>query len=625
VDTPRVYRLTHAQWEASVQQLLDLEEPSGLSSTFVGDPLAGGFSNNADALKVGALLFQDYQRAAESLALELVVDPDRYARVVPQDEREGGIAFEAQLEAEDAEATTGQAYDEEYCLWSNGTLWVDVEVPSAGAYTVSAQVRGTDCGDGVGALTSLYVGEELLVDQVEVVSQQVLSASTTLGGGSHRVTLQFHNDCYDPDAGVDRNLWIDWIRVDGETSQSLSGEAEARAWIADFGQQAFRRPLTEDEIDAYLALFEQGPDVVDSGDAFSDGVRVVVQAMLQAPHFLYRIESGAAGRPLDGWEAAAKLSYTLWNAPPDEELLADVERLKQPEVLREHAERMVQDPRAYGPLVDFHAELFHVDDYVNITKDDEAFGAEMPDWMAQEFRAYSEEVFFTEGAGLSRFLTADYTVANGPLAALYGETGGDDFARIELDGSQRAGVLTQAGFLMAFAESEQSNPIRRGVFINEALLCTELPPPPDEATGLPPQEDGTNRDRVEAHTGLGTCGEGCHSTLINPPGFAFENYDGLGRWRDTDNGLPVDAADVLTLDGERVSFSDGVELAQAFASSSQVHACYAEHLVEYLHGRDVVDSDHKTVEIVAETSLAGGGLQELVVEAVTQETFRCLR
>ena len=166
--------------------------------------------------------------------------------------------------------------------------------------------------------------------------------------------------------------------------------------------------------------------------------------------------------------------------------------------------------------------------------------------MATETMMFIEEVVFKQNGDLATLLTAPYTFVNAALAPFYGVAGqfGDEFVKVDLDPSQRAGVLTQIGFLASNAGAFENDPIHRGVFMNLQLLCTGLPPPPNMVPPLPPPVDGESlRERITRHTGKGTCGEGCHGTLINPLGFAFENYDPLGRWQTMDAGKPVNAAD----------------------------------------------------------------------------------
>ena len=221
--------------------------------------------------------------------------------------------------------------------------------------------------------------------------------------------------------------------------------------------------------------------------------------------------------------------------------------------------------------------------------------------------------------------TADYTIANDRLAALYGvDSTSSEFTRIDLDPTERSGILTLLGPLAYKSDVGQSSPIHRGVFINDIVLCKSLPAPPDVVPGLPVQDPSlTNRERVEAHTGEGTCGEGCHSALINPPGFAFEQYDELGRFRTEDNGLPVDAGDdyYFILDGLQ-SWQTGVEFTQILAESQEAHQCYAEHLFSYFLGRPIQDDDDPFVETIYQASQDNTSILDLVLRTVELDSFR---
>ena len=200
----------------------------------------------------------------------------------------------------------------------------------------------------------------------------------------------------------------------------------------------------------------------------------------------------------------------------------------------------------------------------------------------------------------------------------------EEFERVELNPTERSGILTLLGPLAYKSDVGQSSPIHRGVFINDAILCKSLPPPPDVVPNLPAQDpEMTNRERVEAHTGAGTCGEGCHSALINPPGFAFEQYDELGRFRTEDGGLPVDASDsyYFVLDGLQ-AWQTGVEFTQIVSESQEAHQCYAEHLLTYLLSRPIQEADTPTVEAVRQSSMNDAPILELILEIVESDAFR---
>ncbi|MBC8069768.1 MAG: DUF1592 domain-containing protein [Deltaproteobacteria bacterium] len=413
----------------------------------------------------------------------------------------------------------------------------------------------------------------------------------------------------------------------------------AEQMIDEFGRRAFRRPLAEHERARYLALFSAADGLYDGGSAFEQGVRVVVESMLQSPNVLYRVElsspdEGDESVPLGGYEIATRLSYLLWNSTPDDALLdaAEAGELDDADGIAEHARRLLDDPRAHDPVADFHAQWLHVDEYLDVAKDPTLF----PDWdlelgdaMQQESRRFIERVVFEQAGGFTELMTSPSTVVDTRLAAIYGvQVEGDGFEAVELDPSERAGILTQVGFLASRAYADTTSPIHRGVFVQRALLCAELPePPPDIDPSLPPLEGEirTTRDAVTVHTSPDECA-GCH-TLINLPGFALEGYDAIGRVRDQDNGWPVDAAVTMTLDDAPVEIDGGVELAAAIAASPSAQRCYVRQWFRYASMRKDNPDDACTIDGLhaaltdpnAEVALS---VQDLMVALTQTRAFR---
>jgi len=409
----------------------------------------------------------------------------------------------------------------------------------------------------------------------------------------------------------------------------------ARAFIASFGQRAFRRPLTETEITTHLALFGQGPTLYPGVDAFNAGVSLVIQALLQSPYFLYRTELGGAavdGKvPLTDFEVAAKLSYALTNTMPDAELFAAAQagQLRDSTNISAQAKRLLDGPRGTVGLNNFNFQVYRLGTYDGITRDSAVF----PDFAANTpaaMRAEALQIFdwiLTEGRGVKDFYTSSVGFVNPALAPLYGVNSpgtGDTLTKVDLDPTQRAGLLTQAGFLSSYITDNDPDIIHRGVFIATRLLCKELPPPSPKATPLIELgEDMTNRQRVEMTTGKGTCGEACHANLFNPLGYAFENYDAIGKFRTTDHGKPVDASDVYLLDGELKSFSNGVELSKVLSEAKETHTCYVQNMMSYLHGRLVATEEQAQVDYYARLSRAGMvSLHDLEIDIVTSDAFR---
>jgi hypothetical protein len=409
----------------------------------------------------------------------------------------------------------------------------------------------------------------------------------------------------------------------------------ARAFITTFGQRAFRRPLTEAEITSHLALFDEGPALYPEGDAFKTGANLVIQAMLQSPHFLYRTElstaaAGAASVKLNDYEVASKLAYAVTNTMPDPELFAAAAagQLQDPTNVAAQAVRLLDSPRGITGINNFQAQVFRLGTYDGITRDPAIFPdftTSTPAAMKKEVLAFFEWIF-RDGLGVKDFYTSPVGFVTAPLAPLYGLSGtfsADTVTKVDLDPTQRSGILTQPGFLAAYITGEDPDIIHRGVFIATRILCTELPPPSPRATPLDPFEPNmTNRERVEKKTGVGTCGESCHAELLNPLGYAFENYDAIGKYRTMDHNKPVDAASTALLDGVFTDFQNGVELSHRLAETKETHACYAQKLMTYVHGRSVTTEEKPLVDYYARLSRAGMvSLRQLEQTLVTSDAF----
>ncbi len=385
----------------------------------------------------------------------------------------------------------------------------------------------------------------------------------------------------------------------------------AAQFIDKWGRRAFRRPLSADEQASYLRLFAgAATGKYPNGEPFTNGVRLVLEAILQSPHFLYRVElshSNAAGPiQLSDHETAARLAFTLWNSLPDPTLdaEADAGRLHAGDQLRQQAERMLGDDKSRAMLVDFHQQWLQTNRYTanSLAKSTALypeFTADLVPTLQEEAARFFAAVLYDEQANWSALLTAPTTFVDAKLARLYGLTAsfGPGLTRVDLNPLQRAGFLTQVGFLAAHAHADQSSPIHRGVFVQRQLLCAALPnPPPGVTAGAAPTppEAKSNRAKVTARTASPTC-VGCHG-LINPPGFGFEQYDAVGAFRQSDSGEPIDASGQLTAGDEVLTFSDGVSLARALAGSKTVRECYVRNWLRYGYGRVEQSSDMSDIQ-----------------------------
>ena len=412
----------------------------------------------------------------------------------------------------------------------------------------------------------------------------------------------------------------------------------ARMFVEKFGLRAYRRPLAGEEVDRLMAVYDQGRGAV--GLDFADGVRLVIEAMLQSPNFIYRWELGPdSQKQMEGqvfklgpYEMASRLSYGLWGSMPDDGLFeaAAAGKLGTEAEIDAQARRMLADSRARDTMVAFFEEWLGFGELADRPKDPEKY----PEWkddlkaaMSQELDAFVRNVVFEGDGKLSTLLSATYSWVSQPLAAVYGLEGAGGMSataptRAELDPQERSGLFTLAGFMALTGASDGSHPVNRGKLIYERALCGILPPPPPEVPEpKPPAEGLTTRERFAEH-GENACAKACHE-LIDPLGFAFENYDGIGRFRTMDSGKPVDASGTITLDGAAKSFQNARELSAHLASSAQAQACFVTQMTRFALQRQETEGDKASLEAaVASFQQGGASLTDLVVAIAKSRSFR---
>ena len=383
-------------------------------------------------------------------------------------------------------------------------------------------------------------------------------------------------------------------------------------FIDAFGERAFRRPLTSEESARFQTLFDLGGTLGESGDAFADGVQLVVEAMLQAPQFLYRTEVSAGdvqdGRAaLDDWEVASRLSYFIFDSMPDDELFERARdgELHTPEQVGNEVARLLDDARAQGKLASFHEQVWQVGRYAKIAPDTQTYPGlpgDLVDRLRASSTAFVESVIADDG-GLRELLTAPYAYVDSELAPLYDQSAsGGGMQRIEFEDGERKGFMMQVGFLASNAYSRKTDPIHRGLFILRDMLCRLIPDPPPGAQMTPPPETDepieTTREEITLLTGQLYCPT-CHSQ-INEPGFAFEGFDAVGQVREQENGVDVDTTGSITLDGAEVEFSGAGELVEALADSQEAQSCYTSRWLEFAYGRILTERDDALRERLAE-------------------------
>ena len=407
----------------------------------------------------------------------------------------------------------------------------------------------------------------------------------------------------------------------------------ARAILAALARRAYRRPVGDDDVDRLLAFFEAGR----AEGSFDAGIELALSRLLTSPEFLFRIErdppDAAPGTSyaVSDLELASRLSFFLWSSMPDDELLAVAERgeLRDPPVLAQQVGRLLADPRSRALVDNFAGQ------WLQLRNLDAAHPAvplfpDFDDSLRQAFRRETElfvaSVLHEDRSALE-LLTADYTFVNERLALHYGLPGvrGSHFRRVTLRGTARRGLLGHGSILTVTSRPNRTSPVLRGKWILENILGAPPPAPPPNVPPLPGDESAgaaapqTMRERMAAHRANPACA-GCHA-LIDPPGFALENFDAVGRWREVDESFrPLDPAGRLP-DG--AAFADLAEFrALLLARPAQFVTTVVEKLLTYALGRGLEAYDLPGVRrIVREAAAANYRLPALIDGIIRHEAF----
>lgn len=407
-------------------------------------------------------------------------------------------------------------------------------------------------------------------------------------------------------------------------------EDGARAFLRQLATRAYRRPVRNREFER---LFEFARSESTRGKDWQAGIRLAAQALLVSPHFLFRIErdppQGLRERDLDDYELASRLSYFLWSTMPDDELfrLADEGSLREEPTLRRQVQRMLASPRSTALADNFAAQWLELRKFAEVKVSEQDF-PEFDEGLRADMRRETTALFehiARENRSVMELLAADYSFLNARLARHYGipDVEGEQLRLVSLVGTSRRGVLTHGSVLTVTSNPTRTSPVKRGKWILENLLGEPPPPPPPnvpelEETGAVLQ--GTLRERMEQHRRDPACAS-CHRTM-DALGFALENYNATGAWREEDGGFPIDATGELP-SGE--SFSGAGELIDQLANSrkQQFLRCFTEKLLTYALGRGLEYYDACAVDkIVAQLNEHDDRFTTLVWQIACSDPFR---
>jgi hypothetical protein len=400
----------------------------------------------------------------------------------------------------------------------------------------------------------------------------------------------------------------------------------------DFGRLAWRRPLTPEQVERLVAVAvaaqEWSPEA-NSQDRFFAGVEYMLTAILQSPYFLYLVEVGEPGsayRELDAYELAARMSFFLVGRTPSESVLDRAEdgELDSDEGVRALAWELLEEPGARTTVARFFGELLTVRNLPSKGKDPALFpmfSSTLAASMLEETHRLVDDVVFERPGSVLRLFDSDYTFVDDRLAVLYGmaPVAPGQWVQRELP-PERSGILSLAGWLTMSSHNTVNSPTRRGLFVMEQLLCTDVPLPPPRVNPEPiiPEEGQTLRESLQQHMEDPAC-SGCHA-LTDPVGFGFEHFDPIGAFRTLDNGQPIDATGMLPGVG---AFDGATELAELVVSDPRLPRCLVEKT--YAGTLGFVPDETMAPALDAVSAAYGAGDHEmklLLVELTTSPVFR---
>ncbi|HEX6961582.1 MAG TPA: DUF1592 domain-containing protein [Lacipirellula sp.] len=647
-------RLNRTEYQNTIRDLVGVEYDA--SAVFPRDELAFGFDNNGDVLSLPTVLLEKYLAAAEEIAAKAIVTPESI--LDPADEFTWG-----ELHGGDAAGKGARA------LFTNGRVWAEAHLEKAGDYIVRVKAFATQAGDEPTKMRVFIGREEVRTFNVEAdhLDPQVYVARFHGEKGLQLVGAELINDTWEPWAKDpdrrDRNLYIQTISVVGPTKafdkrrlpeshrQLLSWSPQAKDWaegdawkeplreqIGRLLIRAYRRPPTAAEIDR---LAELAAAARQRGDSYQRAMQLVLQATLVSPQFLFRGEANDDGdgvRQLNDYELATRLSYFLWSSMPDEELL----KLAADGTLREQfdvqIDRMLASPRSDELIRNFSEQWLETRKLETLEKNAElfpAFGPELRDAFREETYRLFEDVVRND-LPLTTLLSADYSFVNATLAEHYGiddfeavaaddevEDAGDssnedEFIRIDLPKERQAGILAHGSVLAVTAFEDRTSPVLRGKWVLDHLLNDPPPPPPPTAGSLPEGAGDTThlsfRERLAIHRDNPSC-SACHVGM-DPLGFAMENFDAVGRWRQFDGEEKIDASGELP-DGRKLSGVDGLRDV-LLADFPRIRRAIAERLLTYALGRGLEPSDECAVKEIVSAAEANGDTFSSMVRAIAK-------
>lgn len=631
-------RLNRSEYANTIRDLLGVNFAA--NRDFPADDSGHGFDNIGDVLTISPMLMEKYLESAEKIA-------QRALGITPLPKKP--VEFEYHTKDRNLARLGPGAVEATHDVEWNGEYRIVIGLP--GERVEGLPVEFVFSMDGTPLHTQMVETKPSGLVYFNPYSE--VEFRVFLPAGEHKFRAEFKNDPFIKTlSGKElfdnkKNKTMNMIKFVGPYASEVVPESRKRLLTCDVKQnacvesilsglarRAWRRPVAKTEV-AQLMRFVKMARA--EGQNAEQGLAVAISALLVSPHFLFRIERDqnpadpTATHPVTELELASRLSYFLWNSMPDEELLslAEKKQLRAPGVLDAQIKRMLADSRSGALASNFAGQWLETRNLSQVKPDPKKF----PEWRPELREAMEREtaLFFEavlkENLSISTFLDAKFTFLNESLAKHYGIKGveGPEFRRVNLESNQRGGILTHASVLTVSSYPTRTSPVIRGKYILQNIFGAPPPPPPPDVPLLDEEKIGSSgslRAQLEQHRQNAMCAS-CHNRM-DSMGFALENYDATGKWRDTDNTFPIDASGTLP-NGK--SFQDPAQLRAVLASDLQEfgHAL-TEKMLTYALGRGLERFDRKTVnELTKKLAASEWRFQTLIYEIAHSLPFQSRR
>jgi mono/diheme cytochrome c family protein len=646
-------RLNRVEYNNTVRDLLGVQVKP--ADDFPADDIGYGFDNIGDVLTLPPLLLEKYLNAAEAITSEMF-------KVLPAQPANRRRFNDTQLRTF---PRLRERINSAYPIAPGGEAYGDFNVYKTAEHTLAVRA-GAQNTDGKPFKLVVKIDDKVVKTfEVKESSLSRFEFTHRIEAGNHRITAVFEKPESNPDPKPEPKkdtrpepekdpkllptMPIEYIDVvsppqPAEHTKSYerlmiakadgkNDEDAARQVIESLTRRAYRRPVKKDDVERLLRLYRMARK---QGDDHDKGVELMVQAVLVSPHFLFRIESDPQPgnpelvHPVSEHELATRLSYFLWSTMPDDELFRKAEEGTLRKELDQQVKRMLADPKSKSLVENFAGQWLMTRNLKAMSPDPGVyprFDDRLRQAMIQETELFFAEIV-REDRSILDFIDADFTFVNERLADHYGIKGvrGPEFRKVKLEDGQRGGILTQASLLTVTSNPTRTSPVKRGKWIMENILNTPPPPPPPGAGELSEDkkavESASLRERMELHRKDPNCAT-CHARM-DPLGFAFENYDGIGAWRTMDGKFKIDAAG--TLPGGR-GFKGAGELKKILKErKNEFSRCLAEKLLTYAVGRGVEYGDKCVLDdLVKVVEQKDYRFSALVLAVVKCEPFQLRR